>query len=165
MMSIKRRPWLSIMLLTLSVSLSGCEILGPSRPGSVTAYAPAFEAASRGDVATVSDAIAAKPSLVRKTEWGGNTLLHDAVEKGRQDVAALLLNQKADANARNDNGFTPLHVAAQNGDLPMIRLLLAHGAGVRIFDKRGRTPADIATAWNQADAAALLHAEAGKGHR
>jgi ankyrin repeat protein len=145
-----------MLLLGASILLSCCQILGPSKPGAATDYTPVFAAASSGDVAAVRAAIEAQPRLVRQKEWRGNTLLHDAVEKGQGPVVRLLLEHKADVNARNSNGFTALHSAAQNGDLDMIKLLLSKGARRDAVDDRGRTPRDVATAWGHVDAAAIL---------
>jgi len=148
------------LLLALTLALGGCAIVGPSRPGATIDYSPLFEAVSRGDVATVRTSLEAQPALVRRAEWRGDTLLHDAVGKRQYTMVGMLLDHGAKVNSRNDNGFTPLHVAAQNGDLEMIRLLLGRGSALDAHDKRDRTPLDVAIAWRHDDAAALLRSVA-----
>ena len=44
---------------------------------------------------------------------------------GHKDVAELLLANKADVNARDNDGDTPLHMAAMKGHKDMVELLLA----------------------------------------
>lgn len=58
----------------------------------------------------------------------------------------LLLDRGADANARQQLGYTALHTAAQLGDETMIDLLLAHGADPRAAGDDGKPPADLAAA-------------------
>jgi ankyrin repeat protein len=45
-------------------------------------------------------------------------------------VAKLLLDRKADPNARALNGFTPLHIACKKNRLKVVELLLKHGASI-----------------------------------
>jgi len=61
----------------------------------------------------------------------------------------LLLARGADANARQQLGYTALHTAAQHGDVEIVELLLAHGADPRIAGDDGKTPADLAEAHGQ----------------
>ena len=55
---------------------------------------------------------------------GGWTALHNAAEKGYDDVASLLLQWKADVNATTSNGMTPLHWSARNGHMNAVNVLL-----------------------------------------
>ena len=60
----------------------------------------------------------------------GATLLHDAAWNGNQQIAELLLEYRADANARHlEAGSTPLHYAVIKDHPEMVSLLLEHGAG------------------------------------
>ena len=58
----------------------------------------------------------------------------------------LLLDRGADANARQQLGYTALHTAAQLGDEDIVDLLLAHGADPRAAGDDGKTPSDLAGA-------------------
>ena len=65
-----------------------------------------------------------------------------------RDIATmkLLLAHGADANARQQLGYTALHTAAQLGDEEMVDLLLAHGTDPRAAGDDGKMPADLAAA-------------------
>lgn len=119
-------------------------------------YTPLFAAACAGDLAAVRRGLEADPSKISATEWGGATLLHDAVQQKHLSVAVYLLDAGADINAVSDGGVTPLHMAAMNGDIEMIRLLLRRGANIHAIDARGWTAADRAEKWERPEAAAFL---------
>lgn len=70
--------------------------------------------------------------------------LHSAAAAGASDIAQLLLERGADANARQVQGFTPLMSAAQQGNDALAGLLLAHGADAAARCDDGRAAADIA---------------------
>ena len=55
----------------------------------------------------------------------GRSQLHYAANEGRKQNAVALLNDGADPNAKDDNGFTPLHFATQSGALEIANLLLS----------------------------------------
>jgi ankyrin repeat protein len=59
-------------------------------------------------------------------------------------VAELLLANKAEVNARDNNGATPLHYAAIGSHKDVVELLLANKAAVNARDKDGRTPLNYA---------------------
>jgi ankyrin repeat protein len=75
------------------------------------------------------------------------TPLTAAVEKHR-DMVELLLNNKADVQMKNGEGFAPIHLA---GDKEIAQLLLAHGAKLETIGHRGRTPLHQAAARNRND--------------
>lgn len=59
------------------------------------------------------------------------TPLHAAAQRGRRDVAELLIARGADVNAvSDDGGHTPLHKAAIVGHTQVAELLIANGAAV-----------------------------------
>ena len=68
------------------------------------------------------------------------TPLHKACERGWLQVAAMLLENKSDVDARDALGRTPLHAAAERGQADTARVLGAHGASLTALDKAGRTP-------------------------
>ena len=48
------------------------------------------------------------------------TPLHEAAKKGNIKLGKMLLEKKADIDAKDDSGLTALHVAAKNGVVDMI---------------------------------------------
>ena len=54
------------------------------------------------------------------------------------EIARLLLQNGADVNARDDNGFTPLHIAAMHGHVDILHLLVEYGADLEAQDNIGR---------------------------
>ncbi len=69
-----------------------------------------------------------------------------AVLTGQADLAADLLAQGADPNARNQDGGTALHAAAFLGRADLADLLLKHGADPAAQNLRGESPASSAQA-------------------
>ncbi|KAL8671688.1 MAG: hypothetical protein Q9168_003810 [Polycauliona sp. 1 TL-2023] len=66
---------------------------------------------------------------------GGWTALHNAAEKGYEDVVSLLLGHwKADVNATTSSRMTALHWSARNGHIGVVRLLLRQ-PGIRVHRK------------------------------
>ncbi len=82
--------------------------------------------------------------------------IHSAASAGHVKIVELLLKNRADPNAREQNGYTPLHAAAQNGDLEMIRTLLYGGAGLDLKSDDGKFPLDLALEGGHTAAAKLL---------
>jgi ankyrin repeat protein len=72
--------------------------------------------------------------------------VHAAAAVRDAGMMQLLLARGADANARQQLGYTALHTAAQLGDEEIVDLLLAHGADPRAAGDDGKTPADLAAA-------------------
>ena len=54
--------------------------------------------------------------------------MHWAAFNGHKDVAELLLANKAEVNAKTNDGTTPLHVAVLHGHKDMVELLRASTA-------------------------------------
>src|SRR5438309_1470031 len=65
-----------------------------------------------------------------KNNRQGDTALMWAVAKKHADVARVLIEHKANVNARTKDGFTPLLFAAQQGDADSAQMLLTAGADV-----------------------------------
>ena len=100
-----------------------------------------FDASRSGDRAAAVRVLARSPELARVTGphpiWGGEpTALHVAVENGRADVAALLLEAGADANHPSDmyDGWTPMLIAASRESPELIELLRTHGARIDAWE-------------------------------
>lgn len=113
---------------------------------------PIHDAARKGDKAKVASLLDQNPDLVFSRDKLGFTPLHIAVQAGKADVAALLLDSGADVNARvaevhgargllHSYGETPLTLAI----IPfhhtrMIDLLISRGADPNATLWDGVTP-------------------------
>jgi ankyrin repeat protein len=87
----------------------------------------------------------------------GERPLHLAAEKGHNDVVKLLLEHKAEVDAKTESGETPLYLAAEKGHKDVAELLLSHGADVNAKDKNfGRTPLHEAAVFGHKDVVELL---------
>ena len=91
----------------------------------------------------------------------GFTPLHLAAMRGSVEVAALLLEHKADPNSRTISssearpvpmrlrsvpaGCTPLHLAALSSQTNVIQLLLKSGAAINATNSMGGTALDLAS--------------------
>ncbi len=87
----------------------------------------------RDDVEKAKTLLAANPSLVSSTDEHGWTPLYFAASQGHKAMVELLISNKADVNAFNQN-FTPLRAAVLNHHPDVADLLLASGAKATIFD-------------------------------
>ncbi len=65
-----------------------------------------------------------------------NTQLLQAAARGSLAEIALLIQQGADLNARDDQGLTPLMVATHTNRPDVVRALLEAGADVNIQDNQ-----------------------------
>ena len=100
--------------------------------------------------------------LQAEIEAGGdyNWTAHFATWKGKESLAAQLLQAGASVSAVDDCGLTPLHYAAWNGKSSIANLLLQANANPTPVDKDGDTQAQYAKRCGHVDLAArLLKAE------
>lgn len=72
----------------------------------------------------------------------GCTPLHNVIHWRRRDIqfARVLLDARADLNARDEDGDTPLHYAFALGRRQMHRELIHEGADVNAMNNIGITP-------------------------
>ena len=84
------------------------------------------------------------------------TALHFAAWKGKESVAAQLLQAGASVSAVNDYCQTPLHNAAWNGKPSIANLLLQANASPTAVNKDGDTTAQYAKQRGHGDLAAML---------
>jgi hypothetical protein len=82
--------------------------------------------------------------------------LIDAVKTGDLQTVESLLNDGADINQGDDQGWTPLNFAAGKGDLAVVRLLVESGADVFRVGRDNRTPYMIALAAGRVDVVKYL---------
>jgi ankyrin repeat protein len=87
--------------------------------------------------------------------------LNLVVDTGHKDVLELLLNNKADINAKNNQGETPLHFAVKSGFRNLAKLLLVHNADVNAKNNQGETPLHFAVKRCFRDLAKLLRQHGG----
>lgn len=130
------------------------QIAPPKR--SVTARtqaAPFYDAIIQGDLEKAKQLLQGDPDLVFSQDKIGRTLLHHVK---RKDAAELLLANKVDVNARDDDGRTPLLSAAVAGYREVVEVLLANHAEIDAKDKKGRSALQVAAYWGQQDVAKLL---------
>jgi Protein of unknown function (DUF1566)/Ankyrin repeats (3 copies)/Ankyrin repeats (many copies) len=124
---------------------------------------PIHDAVRAGELNKVEVLLKDQPNLVSsKDEKLGQTPLHIAAFGGRIDIAKLLLANKADVNAKANNGATPLHLAAAKGDKDMVELLVASKAEVNAVDNDGWSPLHSAVVWDHKDVEELLRQHGGE---
>ena len=77
--------------------------------------------------------------------YSHHTLLHESITAHNEELFNFLLIQKANAMARDHNGYTPLLKAASIGYLDMVKSLIEDaGVDPRHTDRHGNTPLDKA---------------------
>jgi len=115
------------------------------------------KAVNRGDIAAVKALIREHPDLVESKDEGGSTPLIWAAYSGEKDIAAFLLLNTADVNARNNGeGKTALHFAACMGYKDVVVLLLANKADVNAKSSKGTTPLHLAAYNGQKEVVEVL---------
>ena len=72
----------------------------------------------------------------------------------------LLLQNKAEVNAKNAEGRTALHTAARTGNVEVTELLLEHHADVNVYTEDRRSPLHVAL-WRKHEELAKLLIESG----
>jgi ankyrin repeat protein len=75
---------------------------------------------------------------------------------GDAHCVRILLENAAEVNVRDEDGWTALMGVAFYGDLPLAQLLLQHRAEVNVRDKAGRTPLNLAVQTGKTDIANLF---------
>jgi ankyrin repeat protein len=89
--------------------------------------------------------------IIKTDEQRSGTVLHWIVVNSRSDLRwlNLLLQHKANANAKDDSGNTPLHLLAANdeidaNDSTIAQILIKYGADVKLLDSDGKTAVELA---------------------
>ena len=103
-----------------------------------------FQAAETGNIARVSELLAAVPensrlALVRQQSDNGDTPLHKAAMNGHEQIVLRLIGAGADVNQQNDWDNATLHLAAMEGHDAVVFRLIEAGARVNQQDFFGMT--------------------------
>ncbi|GAB6032265.1 hypothetical protein CHUAL_010907 [Chamberlinius hualienensis] len=95
---------------------------------------------------------------MRSKSFYNRTPLHIAVKCGHFEIVKLLVKNKADVLAVDDDGGSPLHEAASNGHLDVLKVLLdgSNIDKVDVKDNFGRSPFYNAAQNNQIEVAKWL---------
>ncbi|MEW9810211.1 MAG: ankyrin repeat domain-containing protein (plasmid) [Candidatus Symbiodolus clandestinus] len=118
-----------------------------------------LKAVKAGDIKAVTEQLEKTENqnirdyLVLVTDNNKRTALHFAAEQGHLEMVQLLLNNRADIEARDRNSegrdnWTPLHLAAKNGHLAVVQELINRGAAVDSLDRSGSTALQLAAKFN-----------------
>ena len=127
-----------------------------------------LDAAEGGYIEDVKQAIAEGADVNAKDGYRpvhklGLTPLNFAAMFGHTEIAELLIDKGADANAKDEKfGLTPLHNAAESGRKEIAELLISKGADVNAKDTGGETPLDRAIKSKQTETVDLLRKHGGK---
>ncbi|MGQ0582466.1 MAG: ankyrin repeat domain-containing protein [Reyranella sp.] len=107
-----------------------------------TGLTPLHLAVAKSPIETVALLLEKGASAKSRTTQTQLTPLHSVAERSwgpNTEIAALLLANGADVNAKDFLGITPLHNAAVRGVLDMVRFLVEQGADINAKDN-GNTP-------------------------
>jgi ankyrin repeat protein len=117
-----------------------CQASCSRGPSPQERFSALCQAAQDGDLARVRDLLDAGAEPDRRTPQGW-TALHCAAQARRPsasgDTIALLLERRAELEARNNDGQTPLALATLAGNEDAFRSLLAAGANIDTVDRHG----------------------------
>ena len=113
-----------------------------------------FKVAHDGDLELVKQ-FAASGGVMQFDEVM-STPLHHAADGGQSEVAAYLIENGADVNIANNDGFTPLHSCALHGDSSTAALLIKHGSVVYVRDNNQMTPLHLCGLNNNVAVAEVL---------
>ena len=100
-----------------------------------TGVPPIMTCARTGNAEAVRVLIAGDADINVKEPAQHQTALMWAAAERHPDVVRMLIEAKANLNARTKNGFTALHFAAREGDIDSARLLLAAGLNINTLSQ------------------------------
>ncbi|KAI8118684.1 Ankyrin repeat domain-containing protein 49 [Lucilia cuprina] len=101
-------------------------------------------AVNENKLSEVKEILRLDPEAVTAIDNDGYTPLHRACYNNFEDIAKLLIQYKADPNAKTNMGWTPLHSACKWSNAQCALLLLQHGADVNAQSDGQQTPLHIA---------------------
>ncbi|XP_017061698.1 ankyrin repeat domain-containing protein 49 [Drosophila ficusphila] len=114
-------------------------------------------AVNENRISEVREILRLDADTVNSKDNDGYTPLHRAAYNNFVDMAKLLLQYRADPNARTELGWTPLHSACKWNNADCAHLLLQFGADVNAESEGKQTPLHItATVSNCRNTATVL---------
>ncbi len=168
----RKNCWLMVILLVITevvifISLSVAE--------------PIHDAAITGDIQKIQNLLKDDPNIINTKDKYGLTPLHLVMRGGKteqvliidnevmtkmladrascedfKEIAQLLLSNKADIDAKDENGRTPLHEAAKYGNKDLAEVLLVLKPDVNMKDEYGQTALHLAAQNGHADVLTIL---------
>lgn len=90
------------------------------------------------------------------TEFEGSRPLHVAIENGHTFAAHVLVEEKADMEAKNAKGLTPFHVACLHGQSEVLKVLRKQQCDWLSKTADGRTTREVAVEGGHEDLLKLL---------
>ena len=113
-----------------------------------------LQAALDKDTDVMRSLIAQGVNVNIKEKHHGQTLLHFAVYHIKnEELVKLLIENKADVNAKDNDDTTPLHYAKS---VTIAKLLINNGADINVKDKSGYNPLDKAQNRGNSDVVTML---------
>ncbi|MGE0153137.1 MAG: ankyrin repeat domain-containing protein [Reyranellaceae bacterium] len=121
-------PLLAALVLAMLAPAALAQV--PPSPAEIAAYRGLHAAAAAGDVAAATALIAGGADLDAR-DGHGRTPLHVAGHGGHYDMARLLLQQAADANALDSRQYDLITIAAVRDDARMVKIAIDGGNSAR----------------------------------
>ena len=119
-------------------------------------WSPLHLAAQEGNLDIVAHLVSLNYVDMNPRALNGRTPLHNAVLKGRLEVAQFLIESGATIDIQDSKSWTPLHVACQHGYLKIAKLLAEHRAGINDTIDSGRNSLHLAAFEGHAEVATFL---------
>lgn len=115
-------------------------VLSPLEAQDAYLDTPLHHAAVRGHLEACAMLLRCEPSLIKAVNKGKNTALHLAASAAHLQVVKLLLDHRADIDARGIEQYTPLHYACRDSATPRRGRIAPHLAVVKLLVERGSNP-------------------------
>lgn len=98
----------------------------------------------------------ADPNATAGNQMNTTTLYQAICNRASPAMISVLLQNGADPNKKQDDGYSPVHMATSNGDVEALRLVLGAGGDANAQAINGATPLDFAVQKHHIDVARVL---------